>query len=157
MSRIFQLADAVTAALNDFDFSLAFTAARVRAVSLDLKDVRDVVVRVVPRGVETSLLARKIRQHDQAVAVVVMKKLIPPATGDDPTLEEQIETLSGLVEEIDDYLFATGKLGGAGPPIESDFNPIWNSDHLTDRGQFTSVNVITYRGSRETALPEIED
>ena len=73
MSAIIPLADAVVAALNSGTFSQPFTAMRLYVPNFDLKDMKDLHVSVVPRGVELSTASRSLLQHDVQIDVAVQK------------------------------------------------------------------------------------
>ena len=80
MSTIADIADAVVAALNGHAFSPSPSPPPGVPAGLDLKDMKDLHVTVVPKGVEMSTAGPGWPQSDVQIDVAVQKKLGPRAT-----------------------------------------------------------------------------
>ena len=149
MSVIVDIADALSDDLNDEgnDFSMDFTAARAYQALLELSEMKDLHVTVVPKGVVLAPADRSRVQHDVQVDIAVQKKL-GPASDDEEEYDEQAELngLMGLVEEIADFL-KFRRLGSQPTAawVKTDNDPIYSQDHLERLRQFTSVLTVTYR------------
>jgi len=143
MSTIIAIADAVVAALNGAPagtFSQPFVARRYYMPVFELKDMKTLHVTVVPRGVEMSTASRALLQHDVLIDVAVQKKFPQDVTGDQPALD----SLMSLVQEIADFLRATGRFGNA-QWVRMDNKPVYSSEHMEQLRQFTSVLTLTLR------------
>ena len=140
MSAIIPITDAVVAALNSGTFSQPFTARRLYVPNFDLKDMKDLHVSVVPRGVELSTASRSLLQHDVQIDVAVQKKL-PQDTTDDMAV---IDELMGLVQEIADVLRAVGRFGDT-LWVKTENKPVYSPEHLSQLRQFSSVLTLTLR------------
>jgi len=143
MSAIIPITDAVVAALNGGTFSQPFTAIRLYVPNFDLKDMKDLHVSVVPRGVELSTASRSLLQHDVQIDVAVQKKL-PADTADTAGDQAAIDELMGLVQEIADFLREIGSFGDA-LWVKTENKPVYSSEHLSQLRQFTSLLTLTLR------------
>ncbi len=137
MARITDIADAVVAAMNGHTFSHAFTAARAYRPVFELQDMKDLRVTVVPKAVELTTAGRGLAQSDVQIDIGVQKKL---ADADDA----EIDALMDLVQEIADFIRATGRFGDAAW-MKTDNAPIYSQEHLGELRQFTSVLTLTLR------------
>jgi len=137
---ITEIADAVVAALNSGTFSQPFTAQRLYVPNFDLKDMKDLHVSVVPRGVELSTASRSLLQHDVQIDVAVQKKLPADTAGDMAVTDE----LMGLTQEIADFLRNVGNFGDA-QWVKTENKPVYSSEHLEQLRQFSSVLILTLR------------
>jgi hypothetical protein len=137
MALIADIADAVVTALNGHTFSQPFTAARAYRPVFDLKDMTDLHVTVVPKGVELTTAGRGLAQSDVQIDIGVQKKL---ASGDNA----EIDPLLGLVQEIAEFIRATGRFGDAAW-VKTENTPIYSQEHLGELRQFTSVLTLTLR------------
>jgi len=137
MARIADIADAVVTALNGHTFSQPFTAARAYRPVFDLKDMTDLHVTVVPKGVELTTAGRGLAQSDVQIDIGVQKKL---AAGDNA----EIDALAALVQEIAQFVRATGRFGEAAW-VKTENTPIYSAEHLGELRQFTSVLTLTLR------------
>ena len=148
MSVIMDIADALADALNDEgnDFSLEFTAACAYQALLELPDMKDLHVTVVPKGVAMSPADRSRVQHEVQVDIAVQKKLGPASDQEEYDEQAELDGLMGLVEEIGDFL-KFRRLGSqpAAAWVKTDNDPIYSQDHLERLRQFTSVLTVTYR------------
>ena len=143
MSTITAIADAVVAELNGVaagTFSQPFTAMRLYVPNFDLKDMKDLHVSVVPRGVELSTASRSLLQHDVQIDVAVQKKLPADTAGD----MVATDGLMGLTQEIADFLRAVGRFGDA-QWVKMENKPVYSSEHLEQLRQLTSVLTLTLR------------
>jgi len=137
MAVICDIAEAVVAALNGHTFSQPFTAQRAFRPVFDLADMKELHVMVVPKGVELSTAGRGLAQTDVQIDIGVQKKL---ATGDNA----EIDSLVGLVQEIAEFVRATGRFGDAAW-VKTENTPIYSQEHLGELRQFTSVLTLTLR------------
>lgn len=137
MSTIADIAEAVVTALNGHTFSQPFTAARAYRAAFDLKDMKDLHLTVVPKGVEMSTAGRGLSQSDVQVDIGVQKKL----SAADNT---EIDALMGLVQEIAEFVRSTGRFGDA-VWLRTENLPIYSQEHLAELRQFTSVLTLTLR------------
>jgi hypothetical protein len=142
------IADALTDALNDEgnDFSIEFKAVRAYQALLELPEMKDLHVTVVPKGVVLAPADRSRVQHEVQVDIAVQKKLGPAS--DEEEYDEQVELdgLMGFVEEIADFV-KFRRLGSQPTAawVKTDNDPIYSQDHLERLRQFTSVLTVTYR------------
>ena len=137
MSTIADIAEAVVTALNGHTFCQPFTAARAYRAAFDLKDMKDLHLTVVPKGVEMSTAGRGLSQSDVQVDIGVQKKL----SAADNT---EIDALMGLVQEIAEFVRSTGQFGDA-RWVRTENLPIYSQEHLAELRQFTSVLTLTLR------------
>lgn len=137
MALIPDIAEAVVAALNGHTFSQPFTAQRAFRPVFDLAEMKDLHVTVVPKGVELSTAGRGLAQSDVQIDIGVQKKL---AAGDNA----EIDALIGLVQEVAEFVRATGRFGDAAW-VKTENTPIYSQEHLGELRQFTSVLTLTLR------------
>jgi hypothetical protein len=142
LSTIIQIADAVVAQLSAATFSQPITAARHYVPSFELKEMNELRVTVVPKGMVVSPLDRSRLTHDAQIDLAVQKKF---ATGD----AAEIDPLMALVEEIADH-FRQRRLDSfpAAHWIKTEHKPIYAQDHWEELRQFTSVVTLTFRVAR---------
>jgi len=142
VSTINQIADAVVASLNATPFSLPFTAERKYQPILELSQLHELRVSVVPKSLTATAATRADAFFDCAIDIGVQRKV---NADDAPTLDG----LMHLVEEIGDRL-RVHRLeafpGAAWLATEND--PIFAPDHLEKERVFTSVLTVTYRVRR---------
>jgi len=141
MTPIIDIADAVTAELNAVESPLASLATARRAYRpvFDLKEMKDLHVTVVPRGVERSTAGRGLAQREVQIDIGIQKK---PAE----LSQAELDGLMALVENIADYL--RGRRLGLTPEavwVKTENAPIFAPEHLEQWRQFTSVLTLTYR------------
>jgi hypothetical protein len=137
MALIADIAEAVVTALNGHTFSQPFTAARAYRPVFDLKDMTDLHVTVVPKGVELTTAGRGLAQSDVQIDIGIQKKL---ASGGNA----EIDSLVALVQEIAEFVRATGRFGDAAW-VKTENTPIYSAEHLGELRQFTSVLTLTLR------------
>ena len=137
MAMIADIAGAVVTALNGHTFSQPFTAARAYRPVFDLKEMTDLHVTVVPKGVELTTAGRGLAQSDVQIDIGVQKKL---AGGDNA----EIDALMGLVQEIAEFVRGTGRFGDAAW-VKTENTPVYSQEHLGELRQFTSVLTLTLR------------
>ena len=143
MSLIADIADAVVTALNGQSFAMPFTATRAYVPTFDLKEMKDLHVTVVPKGTDLSTAGRGIAQSDVQIDVAVQKKLLPAgAAGAGDSAE--IDALMGLVQEIAEFVRATGRFGDASW-VRTQNLPIYSAEHLDQLRQFTGLLTVTLR------------
>jgi len=140
MSTIADIAEAVVAALNGHTFSPPFTAQRAYRAAFDLKDMKDLHVAVVPKGVEMSTAGRGLAQSDVQIDIGVQKKL---AAADNAEIDALMELME-LTQEIAEFVRATRQFGDAAW-VRTENLPIYSQEHLAELRQFTSVLTLTLR------------
>ena len=106
----------------------------------DLKEMKDLHVTVVPKGVEMATAGRGLAQSDVQIDVAVQKQLSANVAGDN----FEIDALMGLVQEIAEFLRATGRFGD-GCWVRTENSPVYSQEHLGELRQFTSVLTVTVR------------
>ena len=146
MATVIDIADAVVTALNGADGPkqgnppVGLSAVRAYRPVYDLKDMKDLRVTVVPKGVEMEMAGRGLLQSDVQVDVAVQKKL---ASGDNA----EIDSLMSFVEEVAEFIRAQGRLAGAAW-VKTENLPIYSLEHMEQLRQFTSVLTLTFRVMR---------
>jgi hypothetical protein len=146
MSVIVQLADAVAAELNAATFTPAFIAERRVLPVYNLSELTGLRVTVVPKAVEITGATRAASQHDLSVDIGVQQRVPPDSDVDAFVLE-----LGGLVDAIADYLRRrqlTQPPGAGVSWVRTTNDPVYASEHLTEKRVFTSVLTVTYRGMK---------
>ena len=136
-SEIIDIADAIVAELNDHSFSVSFVSTREYAPEFELKELAELKVTVVPRGLERNIAGRGSRQNDYQVDIAIQKRV---ANNDD------CDNLMGLVQEIVEYLddktlsdYPTARW------FKTNNDPIFAPDHIQDKRCFTSILTLAYR------------
>ena len=137
------VAAAVAALLNGHEFSQEFTAICEYQPLYDLAHVQTLRVSVVPSGQEIERATRSDYDFDFAVDVGVQKKVAKPL------VRAELDALTGLVEEILDYLLEKVLPGDLGVTLISLMNkPIYAPEHLEQKHVFTSVITAVYTSNR---------
>jgi hypothetical protein len=140
---VIDIADAVVAALNGEDGPkvgqppAGLSATRAYRPAYDLKDMKDLHVTVVPKGLEMAMAGRGLAQNDAQIDVAVQKKL---ASADNA----EIDALMGLVERIAEFVRSRGRLADAAW-VKTENVPIYSLEHMEQLRQFTSVLTFTFR------------
>lgn len=137
MAVIAEIADALVVALNGHTFGQPFIARRCYVPVFDLKEMKDLHVTVVPRGIEMATAGRSLLQNDVQIDVAVQRKL-------QTSEATEIDLLMGLVQEIADYIQKASRIGNAAW-VRTENKPIYSPEHLEQLRQFTSVLTVTYR------------
>ena len=139
MPEIIDIADSLVAALNDEDWLLEFTAERSLQPSFELKDLKNLKVTVVPRGVTITQVTREKASHDYQVDVGIQKKL---QKCDGPEMDPLID----LAQVITDF-FRKKRLTGnlSAMWLKSEISPLYSPEHLEQYRQFTSIVIFTFR------------
>jgi hypothetical protein len=148
MSVLTDIAGAVEAELNAAPagtFEPAFTAQRVYLPQYDLKDMADLHVTVVPKGVVVQSASRAVSQYDYSIDVAVQKKLLTGGTTD----PAEIDPLMALVEQIADF-FRQRRLSAypSAAWVRTEHTHLYAQEHMSDLRQFTSVLTLTFRVMR---------
>jgi len=139
MTPIIDIAEAVVAELNASGLLPGVMAQRHYRPTFDLKEMKDLHVTVVPRGVEMSTAGRGLAQREVQIDIGIQKKL---ATSE----ASEIDALMALVGQLADYL--RGRRLGLSPEavwVKTENTPIFAPEHLEQWRQFTSVLTLTYR------------
>jgi len=143
MATVIDIADAVVAALNGEDGPkvgqppAGLSAVRAYRPAYDLKDMKDLHVTVVPKGLEIAMAGRGLAQNDAQIDVAVQRKL---ASADNA----EIDALMGLVERIAEFVRSRDRLAGAAW-VKTENVPIYSLEHMEQLRQFTSVLTFTFR------------
>ena len=139
--KIVQLADAVVADLAAHQFSQAFTPTRAYVPTIDLQEVKDLVVTVVPNARSETPVSRADDQVDYTIEVGVQKKI----SGDVNTSGE-VDVLLALVLEIAAFLNRHRLTEAADMTwVGTENDPVYYPEHLLNLRQFTSVLKVSYR------------
>jgi hypothetical protein len=140
MQMTIDLADAVTSQLNQSE--IVTNAKRTVLPIHDLSQLMALTVSVVPRGVQVQSITRKLSQYDCQVDIGIQQKLTVPQD----EIDTAVKDLSGLVEQIADYLQRQPLLDMPYAIwIKVENQPIYDPDHLANQRVFTSVLTLTYR------------
>jgi hypothetical protein len=140
MSTTTDIADGIVSLLTTAPtgtFGQAFGAARTWLPEQQLEKLEGVVVRVIPRTNQESLVARSAVQNDLGVDVVVMAKL---ASVDNETIDPMV----GLVEQIKGYLRFRQPVTNVAW-FSASTSTICATDSLREFSQFTGLFSLTYR------------
>jgi hypothetical protein len=142
------IADALVVALNA-EFAGEFTAARKWRPSYKLEELSTLKVSVSPRSRASSLLARGSDQHVHTIDVTFQKQV---AGATDAAQEAAIDTLTGLVERVADFM-ARLSLSPGGRPFERAvaIDPVCAVNDVEEELLFTSVVTAAYREARAAA------
>ena len=140
MSIALDIADAVTAEINTAGLlPSGVTAVRRVLPEFELKELTELKVTVVPRGVTITGATRASSQYEIAIDIGLQKKL----QGDPDT---EVGALGTLVDQIASHLQRrplAGFLWATWVSIAND--PLYVPDHLAQQRVFTSVLTVTYR------------
>lgn len=138
MSRIIQIAQAVTDELNNGSFAVPLNATRHYLPVFELQEMQSLHVTVVPRGVVSSVLDRSRAQHDVQIDIAIQKKFASDAP-------DELDPLMDLVQQIADH-FQMRSLPSVGALwVKTENKPIYAPEHMQELRQFTSVLTISYR------------
>ena len=139
MSVVINIADSIVAEVNAATLSLPFTAKRHFVPSFELKDMQEMHVSVVPKGIVITKSDRSRNTCDAQVDIAIQKKF---NTGD----AAEIDPLMDLVEEIADF-FRLRRLDSypSAHWIRTENAPIYSQEHWDELRQFTSVLTFTFR------------
>jgi len=125
--------------LNAGTFSQAFTAQRSFLPVFELKDLKNVQVTVVPKGLVIIPGGRAHNQHDYAIDVAVQRKL-------NVADNAEIDPLMTLVDEVADF-FRLKRLDNYPGAIwlKTENEPVYSQEHLDQLRQFTGLLTFTFR------------
>ncbi len=142
MSTVIEVADAVVASLNAGSFTPPFTAARKYVPAVELSDLVDLNITVVPKSLEISTATRTGSHFDCTIDIGIQQKVNP----DEPA---ELDALSDLAEQIVDHL----RLQPLDAMPEAAWlsithEPVFAPEHLDQQRVFTSVVSVTYRVRR---------
>lgn len=137
MPLLIDIADAVAAELNNAELSLEFTAEVNLKPEFELKDLKDLKVTVVPKSLKFSGAIRQESAKEVQIDIGVQKKTAAP---------EQLAALLQLAEEIAG-IFDRKRLTEYPKAvcIEIENEPVYDSEHLRQLRQFTSVVTLKFR------------
>ncbi len=142
MSIATDIADAVVNELNDGTFSQSFNAERSVMPERDLSDLSDLVVTVVPRGVTITNSTRATSQYEITINVGVQQKV-------EGEKDDAVATLGAFVDELAEFLSRRQLEDQPGVQwSQTENDPIYSPQHLSERHVFTSVLTITYKAMK---------
>jgi len=142
MPLVTEIADAVTAELNGYAFSLPFSAERHYLPVFELPEMKTLHVTVVPKGLTVTQIARNKAAYDIKIDVAVQKKF---DAGD----AAELDPLLSLVEEIADFFrFKTLQEPIQASWIKTEHPAIYWPEHMDQLRQFTSLLTFTFRVMR---------
>ncbi|MEX2670923.1 MAG: hypothetical protein WD294_02310 [Phycisphaeraceae bacterium] len=139
MAAIVTLADAVVTQLNAATFDPTVTAERHYRPRVELGDVEDVRVTVVPKAIRTTAATRGAASHEGQIDIAIQQRLSDETAA-------AIDPLMDLVQQIADQLLH--RRLDAMPQalcVRLTNEPIYAVDHLDELRTFTSVLTVTYR------------
>lgn len=146
MADLVDVAEAVKDELNNAPtgtFSQVFQAVRKYRPTYDLKDLKDIVVTVVPKSNAVTPMDRRHNNQMVMVDIGIQKKLFEDESN------EAIDPLMDFVQEIIDYLSRLPLAGAAGAKWKGITNePAIATEHLEKYRSFTSVVTLTYEMRR---------
>ena len=136
MSIVADIADAVVTDLNLGAFSQALTAARAYRPAVELEQLKDLHVIVIPKATTREMVARNQAEHETQIDIGVQKRV-------DPSDNAACDALDSLCEEIAS-LFA-GRVLGDNLAIctQVERKPLYDPEHLSQKRVFTGVITIT--------------
>ena len=146
-AKIIEIADAVVGELNAALLSQEFIAERAYLAWLELRDLADLKVIVVPTTVlpATEAGTRAATRHEYGIIVGVQKKL--KEVGDAEKTE--IDGLMLLVEEIAKHLERRPLAACSDAKwLTTENAPVFMPEHIDEMRQFTSLLTVTYRAAR---------
>lgn len=138
MSMATDIADAVVVELNVGDFSEKFTAQRVTVPRVELDELSELRVSVVPRSVKMARVSNRLTKYIVQIDIGVQKKI-----GENEL--QDVAALGQLVDEISDFL--KDRTLALLPNIRWITNknePIYSVDHLLQNRVFTSLLSAEY-------------
>lgn len=148
MSEIYEIADAVAAALNAAPFAASilpnvFTATRQYVPLIDIKSLAgtNLKVLVVPKSDDLELITRDSISDDVSIDVGIIKRLTTAADPTDPAANAEIDPLVKLCRQIAKLYLPSSKAGDAVWHMTK-YAPIFDSERL--RLDRTFVAVVTY-------------
>ncbi len=140
MSTILDIADAVVASLNAGTFTEPVQSERRYQPTVELPDLAELKVSVVPKAVTITNATRTDGYFDCAIDIGVQKKIAGDA---------EIDGLVNLVEELADHLRQKRLDSFPDAAFVSIANdPVFAPEHLDQQRVFTSVLTVTYRVRR---------
>ena len=140
-ASIVEIADAITLGLNTATLSAPLVAVRAYRLEIELPEMEDLHVTVIPQAAEAIGGSRGQRQIDCRIDLAFQKRIAGDA---------DIDGLLLLVQEAADWLYGRrlDDEGGA-VCVQTVSEPLIESDHLRELNQFTSVLRATCRLGRD--------
>ncbi|HNO80354.1 MAG TPA: hypothetical protein PKN33_20090 [Phycisphaerae bacterium] len=142
MSTVIDVADAVVASLNAGSFGAPLTAVRKYVPTVELSDLAELNVTVVPKSAEITTATRTSSYFDCTIDIGIQQKVNPDETA-------ELDALANLAEEVIDHLRLSSldALPGAAW-LSIAHEPVFAPEHLDQQRVFTSVVSVTYRVRR---------
>jgi len=143
MARHLDICDAVVTALNDHEFSQAFTAVRKYRPHLVREECSDVQVTVIPASYTTEPADRSRSRSQYGVEIAVQKEV-------DPDSNTACDAMLELVYEIRDF-FAMQRLSGLQSAAWQKVEMVQGAEagfapqHLDELRLFTGVLRLTWQ------------
>ena len=138
MATINEIQTAVTAELNNAEFSVDFTAEATLLPVFELADMATLKVTVVPKAQTFQRISRDSTGREVQIDIGVQKKL----AGD----ESEAESLLELVEQIAAHFDGKRLAGYENALCVKVVNePVYAPEHIQQYRQFTSVLTLTFK------------
>lgn len=137
MSLATSIADSVVGELNTGNFSVPVTARRVAVPRMDLEELAELKVSVIPHSVVITTQSRAITKYIITIDVGIQKKMTDPET--------EVALLGELVDEVAEFLHRR-KLAGSPHAqwLGIRNEPIYAVEHILKNRTFTSVLSVDY-------------
>jgi len=137
MSKLTEIADAVTAKINDANLVPSLVAERTLLPIFELKDLKTLKVSVVPKSRKITQDARCHTSDEIEVDIGIMKKIAD---------DSELDGLMKLVEDMEG-IFKAERLTGypSAVCVKKTNDPIYDPEHLRQFRQFTSVLTLTFK------------
>jgi hypothetical protein len=142
VSTVIDVADAVVASLNTGSFGVPLNAVRKYVPVVELSNLTELNVTVVPKSAEITTATRTSSYFDCTIDIGIQQKVNP----DEPT---ELDALADLAEQIVDHLRLSSLDALPSAAWLSIANePVFAPEHLDQQRVFTSVVSVTYRVRR---------
>ena len=137
MSKLTDIADAVAAKINNANLVPGLVAERTLLPVFELKDLKALKVSVVPKSRKITQDTRSHASDEIEVDIGIMKKIAD---------DSELDGLLKLVEDMEG-IFKAERLAGYPNAVcvKKENDPIYDSEHLRQFRQFTSVLTLTFK------------
>ncbi len=134
MTDLLKIARAVTGELRKYNAELLYFP------EFSLRDLDAMRIVVVPAGIEYRDSCRGTHEELLKVQIGILKRCG----------EDGLDAMLQFAEELGRGFFHSVAAGAVCTAVS--FNPLYSPDHLRERGQFTSVIELTFKGFATGAL-----
>ena len=139
-SKLIGIAEAVKDLLDAASLSMAFTPTREHVTDVELPDLSDLAVTVIPRARELDVAGRAMSKQDLLIDVAIRKKLAAVDTE-----QAQIDALDYFTEEVVELLAFTRLTDPDAEWVGSENVPAYDAEHLRKFRQYTSIVTLRFR------------